>query len=41
MLDAEDYPKAFFETEKLRFEFRKARKYKDKILAEVIIKEKR
>ncbi len=40
MLDAEGYPKAFLETEKLRFEFRNAKKYKDKILAEVIIKEK-
>lgn len=40
MLDAEDYPRAFLETEKLRFEFKKARLVKNKLLSEVEIYEK-
>lgn len=37
MLDAEGYPKAFIETEKLRFEFTRASLKEDKILADVAI----
>lgn len=40
MLDAEDYPKAFMETDNLRFEFEKAFKSGDKLYARVLIKKK-
>lgn len=38
MLDAEGYPRAFIETESLRMEFNKARKRKEKVIAECTIK---
>lgn len=40
MLDAEGYPPAFIETKNLIFEFKKAKRYKNFIKAEVIIREK-
>lgn len=40
MLDAEGYPKAFLETEKLKFDFSKVKKEKNKLIAKIEIYEK-
>jgi len=40
MLDAEGYPKAFLETKKLKFDFSKVKKEKNKLIAKIEIYEK-
>ena len=40
MLDAEGYPPAFLETEKFKFEFKRASLKFNKIIADVIITKK-